>query len=111
MDKVISNVLTKYPQTFILFSGYKLIRLTAVVYSFSETPFMVGDQYANMNPFVLSIAIIWHKWHNIVADRVKGENPNATDEFLFRRSKSNVIGYLQSIAFYEWLPNFINLES
>ena len=33
-------------------------------------PFLVGDIYANNNPFLLSIAIIWHKWHNIVAERL-----------------------------------------
>ena len=68
---------------------------------------MVGNIYANNNPFLLSISIIWHKWHNIVADRIREEDRTANDEIIFQRTKAHVIGQYQSIIFYDWLPSFI----
>lgn len=71
---------------------------------------MVGNIYANSNPFLLSIAIIWHKWHNVVADRIRAVNPAANDEIIFQKTKAHVIGQFQSVIFYEWLPQFIPLS-
>ena len=57
--------------------------------------FLVGDPYANNNPFLVSISIIWHKYHNLLANELHLEQPELTDDDIFTRIKARIVGHLQ----------------
>ena len=79
-------------------------------YKAEERRFLIGNLYANHNPFLLSISIIWHKYHNLLAAEIHEENPNLSDEDIFQATKRRIVGHLQKITLYDWLPHYVNLD-
>nr|XP_014343689.1 PREDICTED: dual oxidase 1-like [Latimeria chalumnae] len=65
-----------------------------------------GNPRGNENPFTLALGIIWFRYHNYLATKFKTENPSWSDEELFQNARKWVIATLQSIVFYEWLPEY-----
>ena len=72
--------------------------------------FLVGDQYANNNPFLMSIAIIWHKYHNLLASEMHEADPSLSDEQIYSSIKKRIVAHLQKITIYDWLPSFVPLD-
>lgn len=71
---------------------------------------VLGDPRTNQNPALLSFAIMWMRWHNTLAQRVKKQHPNWGDEDVFQRARRIVIASLQNIIVYEYLPAFLGVE-
>lgn len=68
---------------------------------------VLGDPRTNQNPALLSFAILFLRWHNKLAYRVKQKNPSWSDEDIFQRARRLVIASLQNIFVYEYLPAFL----
>lgn len=68
---------------------------------------VLGDPRTNQNPALLSFAILFLRWHNKLASRVKQVNPTWSDEEIFQRARRLVIATLQNIFVYEYLPAFL----
>ncbi|XP_059617846.1 dual oxidase [Phlebotomus argentipes] len=75
-----------------------------------ERLFLLGDPRTNQNPGLLSFAILFFRWHNVLARRIKKQHPTWTDEDIFQRARRIVIASLQNIILYEYLPVFLDVE-
>jgi len=71
---------------------------------------VLGDPRTNQNPALLSFALLFFKWHNVVASRVQAQNPNWPDEEVYERTRRIVVATLQNVIAYEYLPAFLGKE-
>ncbi|XP_017784906.1 PREDICTED: dual oxidase isoform X2 [Nicrophorus vespilloides] len=76
----------------------------------SERLFLLGDPRTNQNPAILTLSILFFRWHNVVASRVQNQHPDWSDEDVFQRARRIVIASIQNIIFYEYLPAFLGQE-
>lgn len=60
-----------------------------------ERLFLLGDPRTNQNPALLSFAIVFHRWHNVLAARVQKQHPDWPDEEVFERARRLVIATMQ----------------
>lgn len=65
---------------------------------------MLGDPRTNQNPAVLTFAIMFLRWHNVIAHRIKNQHPSWSDEDIFQRARRIVVASLQNVLTYEYLP-------
>lgn len=65
---------------------------------------MLGDPRTNQNPALLSFAIVFLRWHNVIANRIKNQHQSWSDEDIFQRARRIVVASLQNIFVYEYLP-------
>lgn len=65
---------------------------------------MLGDPRTNQNPALLTFAIIFLRWHNVLAQRIKHQHPEWSDEDVFQRARRIVVASIQNIIMYEYLP-------
>jgi len=72
-----------------------------------ERMYLLGDPRTNQNPAFLVMGILFYRWHNYQAARVKEVNPGWNDEDIFQAARRRVIASLQSIIMYEYLPAFL----
>ena len=56
---------------------------------------MLGDERTNQNPALLSLGILFFRWHNKVAMRAQQEHPDWSDEEVFQRARRIVVATLQ----------------
>ncbi|GMH46196.1 hypothetical protein BSKO_14164 [Bryopsis sp. KO-2023] len=63
-----------------------------------------GDVRANMNPALLALQSLFVKEHNRLAEELAIKNPTWGDEQLYYEARKWVVAYLQSICYYEYLP-------
>lgn len=70
--------------------------------------FLLGDSRANQNPGILSMNILFYKYHNVVARRLHAKHPDWTDSQLFNKARRWVVGVLQNLILYEYLPALIS---
>ncbi|XP_040165408.1 dual oxidase [Anopheles arabiensis] len=75
-----------------------------------ERLYLLGDPRTNQNPALLSFAILFLRWHNVVAKRVRRQHRDWSDEEIFQRARRVVIASLQNIVAYEYLPAFLDKE-
>lgn len=71
---------------------------------------VLGDPRTNQNPGLLSFAILFLRWHNVVAQRVKQEHAAWSDEDVFQRARRIVVASVQNIIMYEYLPAFLGID-
>ena len=69
--------------------------------------YLLGAPGAIENPALTSLAIMWMRNHNWHADRLKALHPSWNDEELFLEARKMVLGELQKIAFYDFLPAYL----
>lgn len=69
-----------------------------------ERMFLLGDPRTNQNPALLSFAILFYKYHNVLAQRIQANNPGWNDEDIFQRARRLLIASMQNIILYEYLP-------
>ncbi|CAL1286456.1 unnamed protein product [Larinioides sclopetarius] len=69
-----------------------------------ERMFLLGDPRIHQNPALLSLGVVFHRWHNVMAERVRRQHPDWADEDVFQRARRWVIATLQNIILYEYLP-------
>lgn len=75
-----------------------------------ERMYLLGDPRTNQNPAFLVMGILFYRWHNYQAARVKEVNPHWNDEDIFQAARRRVIASLQSVIMYEYLPSFLGQE-
>lgn len=68
---------------------------------------VLGDPRTNQNPAILSFAILFLRWHNTLAQRIKRVHPDWSDEDIYQRARHTVIASLQNVIVYEYLPAFL----
>lgn len=71
---------------------------------------VLGDPRTNQNPAVLSFAILFLRWHNTLAHRIKRVHADWSDEDIFQRARRYVIASLQNVIMYEYLPAFLGSD-
>lgn len=72
--------------------------------------FKLGHRSGNETPWLASLGIIWMRFHNSVARRIKSRNKHWSDEQIFQASKQYVTAVYQKIVVYEWLPDTFNVH-
>ena len=60
----------------------------------------LGNPRGNENPFLLSFGVLWFRYHNYWADRLKGLHSEWHDERLFDEAKKRVIAQYQVPTFF-----------
>jgi dual oxidase len=68
---------------------------------------VLGDPRTNQNPALLTVSILFFRWHNVVAERVQKEHPDWSDEDVFQRARRIVVATVQNIVAYEYIPAFL----
>lgn len=66
--------------------------------------FVAGDSRANENPWLISMHTLFVREHNRLCDEIRAENPDWVDDQIYHKARRMVIGYIESIVYYEWLP-------
>ncbi|KAK6179830.1 hypothetical protein SNE40_012099 [Patella caerulea] len=66
--------------------------------------FRIGNARGHMNPYLLTMQIIWYRWHNHLANDLSTKNRDWKDERLFYETKKRVTAQFQKIVMEEWLP-------
>ncbi|KAL4228920.1 NAD(P)H oxidase [Mactra antiquata] len=66
----------------------------------------VGDKHSQENPGLLSLSILFFRWHNYLVDTIDRSQHHGFDE-TFSRARQWVIASLQNVIMYEWLPLLI----
>ncbi|GAB1608543.1 dual oxidase isoform X1 [Argonauta hians] len=67
-----------------------------------------GNLNTHENPTLLTLSVLFFRWHNYVVDKLQRHNPGLSSDQLFYKARSIVIASLQNIVLYEWLPVFLN---
>ncbi|XP_024941006.1 dual oxidase isoform X3 [Cephus cinctus] len=75
-----------------------------------ERLYLLGDPRSNQHPPLLAFGILFYKWHNVIATRVQRQHPDMSDEEIFQRARRIVVGTLQNIIMYEYLPTLLGKE-
>lgn len=66
--------------------------------------FVAGDIRVNENVSLIAIQTLFVREHNRLAKEIAQRNPGWTDEQIYQRARSLVIGEIQAITFNEFLP-------
>jgi len=94
-----------------------------------------GNRRGNENPFLISMEIIWFRWHNYWAEYFEDRNPNWPDQKVlsnfvkqvfpvlnlrwsrrvfcfqvFDVARKWTVATLQKIAMYDWLPEITGMH-
>ncbi|XP_067931933.1 dual oxidase 1-like [Watersipora subatra] len=67
-----------------------------------------GDKRAHENPAIMSLSILFMRYHNAVAKEMQAESSSLNDRELFVKARLKTTAVLQSIIMYEWLPLLLN---
>ncbi|KAJ8938140.1 hypothetical protein NQ318_007000, partial [Aromia moschata] len=73
----------------------------------TERLFLLGDPRTNQNPALLTISILFFRWHNEIAARVQKENPTWSDEDVFQRARRIVVASLQVYIVYLFVNDLV----
>ena len=73
--------------------------------------FDAGDIRANENIILTSLHTIFLREHNRMCDVIDEMNPGSSDEELFQAAKNYVVGLLQKISLYDFLPLLIGKKA
>ncbi len=66
--------------------------------------FVAGDIRANEQPVLTALHTLFVREHNRLCNELAVTNPTWTDEQLYQHARRMVVGFIQVIAFEEWLP-------
>jgi hypothetical protein len=66
--------------------------------------FIAGDSRCNENPWLTTIHTLFVREHNRLCDEIRADHPNWVDDQIYHKARRMVIGYIESIVYYEWLP-------
>lgn len=66
--------------------------------------FVAGDIRANENLLLLSMHTLFAREHNRLCDELAQAHPDWNDEQLYQHARKLVGGFIQHIAYNEWLP-------
>lgn len=77
----------------------------------NQTVFAAGDVRANENIELTSLQTLFVREHNYWATQVKLANPSFSDEQIYQRARSIVIGEIQAITYKQWLPAILGVNA
>lgn len=86
------------------FSVFQILPLFKLIKSFT---YFSGDTRANQNPQLTIFQILLLREHNRLATKLSEINPHWNDETLYQEARRIMIGEIQHISYYEWLPIFL----
>jgi dual oxidase len=69
--------------------------------------FKLGNPRGNENPFLLTFGILWFRWHNLLAERIRHFQPGWSSEKVFNEARKWVIATQQKIVVYDWLKEWV----
>jgi hypothetical protein len=69
-----------------------------------ERHFVAGDVRANEQPILAALHTLFVREHNRLCDELAAAHPTWTDEQLYQHARRMNVGFIQAIAFEEWLP-------
>ncbi|XP_018566718.1 dual oxidase 2-like [Anoplophora glabripennis] len=72
--------------------------------------FKLGNPRGNENAFLLSFGIMWFRWHNYLAKRIRHHHPKWSSEKIYNEARKWVIATQQNIVMYEWLPVLLSIS-
>ncbi|XP_060531820.1 dual oxidase 2-like [Cylas formicarius] len=72
-----------------------------------ERFFKLGNPRGNENAFLLTFGILWFRWHNYLAARLRTHYRDWSSEHIFNEARKWTIAIQQQIYLYEWLPVLI----
>lgn len=72
--------------------------------------FVAGDHRANEQPGLLALHTLFLREHNRLCDELSSAHPLWSDEELFQRARTLIIGQLQAITVNEYLPALLGRE-
>lgn len=72
-----------------------------------EKLWRVGDTHAFENPWLLSLNLLFYRYHNYVADNIMKRNKSWSSDRIFETARRWVISVMQKIIMYDWLPLLI----
>ena len=67
----------------------------------------MGNPRGHENPFLLTMGVIWFRWHNFLAKQIAKAHTDWSDEKVFNEARKWVIASQQQIVLNEWLPLLI----
>ncbi|XP_050407076.1 dual oxidase 2 [Patella vulgata] len=68
----------------------------------------LGDSHIYENPALLSLGLVFFRYHNYKADQIMTNEPRLSNNEIFDKSRRWVIASLQKIILYDWLPLLLN---
>ena len=73
---------------------------------------VLGDPRTNQNPAFLALGILFYRWHNVLATRIKSRYPLWRDEDVFQAARRWNIAILQvmlvaSVICYQYNANIL----
>ncbi|XP_063423293.1 dual oxidase-like isoform X1 [Mytilus trossulus] len=69
----------------------------------------MGDNHVHENPAILSLGILFFRYHNYLATKLHREHTNWHYRKVFYNTRRNVIASLQKIIMYDWLPDLLGV--
>ncbi|KAK7092277.1 hypothetical protein V1264_008051 [Littorina saxatilis] len=75
-----------------------------------EKLWRVGDTHAFENPWLLSLNLMFFRYHNDVAERAHAAHSDWSADDVFQYSRRWVIATMQKIIMYDWLPLLVNMD-
>ena len=73
--------------------------------------FLAGDIRANENIELTSMHTLFVREHNAQAGRIASQHPELSDEEIYQRARSIVIGEIQAITYNEYLPSLLGTDA
>ncbi|KAK4871803.1 hypothetical protein RN001_015927 [Aquatica leii] len=73
--------------------------------------FKLGNPRGNENTFLLTWGVLWFRWHNYLARRLRDHHSDWSSDKVFNEARKWVIATHQHIVLDEWLPAWINVTS
>ncbi len=77
----------------------------------SSTLYVCGDIRANENILLLAMHTIFIREHNRIADDLKAQFPELTDEELYQGARKRVGAIIQAITYNEYLPALLGEDA
>ncbi len=54
-----------------------------------------GDSHVHQNPGLMTVALVWFRYHNYVAALIEKANPAWSDEKISQATRSSVVSVMQ----------------
>ncbi|RWS24761.1 dual oxidase 2-like protein [Leptotrombidium deliense] len=70
----------------------------------------LGNPWGNESPFLLTIGVLWFRWHNFIASSLAEIHKDWSDEKIYNEARKWVIASQQQIIINEWLPAWLGVS-
>lgn len=77
----------------------------------TQTNFLAGDTRAGEHAILASLHTLFAREHNRWCEIMRLDNPTWTDDQLYFKARSYVIGIIQRITWEEWLPALLGSQN